>query len=53
MVCTPVTGAYGYTMASNYNMVTRPAVVFVEDGTATLMTRRETYDDLFAREVGF
>ncbi len=53
VVCTPVTGAYGYTMASNYNMVARPAVVFVEDGTATLMTRRETYDDLFAREVGF
>lgn len=51
VLCTPVTGAYGYTMASNYNMVGRPAIVFVEDGVATLKTRRETFDDLFAREV--
>lgn len=50
-VCTPVTGAYGYTMASNYNMVPRPAVVFVEDGRSRLVTRRETLDDLFVRDV--
>lgn len=51
IVCTPVTGAYGYSMASNYNLVTRPAIVFVSDGRARLVTRRETLDDLFAREV--
>jgi len=42
----PVTGAYGYSMASNYNKVMRPAVVFVSDGTSRLVVRRETYDDL-------
>lgn len=51
LVCVPATGAYGVSMASNYNGVTRPAVVFVDDGTARLVTRRETYDDLFARDV--
>jgi diaminopimelate decarboxylase len=42
----PVTGAYGYSMASNYNKVMRPAVVFVSEGTSRLVVRRETYDDL-------
>ena len=42
----PVTGAYGYSMASNYNKVMRPAVVFVADGASRLVVRRETYDDL-------
>ena len=42
----PVTGAYGYSMASNYNKVMRPAVVFVSEGEARLVVRRETYDDL-------
>ena len=42
----PVTGAYGYSMASNYNKVPRPAVVFVRDGTARLVVRRETPEDL-------
>ena len=42
----PVTGAYGNAMASNYNKVTRPAVVFVRDGAARLVVRRETDDDL-------
>ena len=42
----PVTGAYGYSMASNYNKVMRPAVVFVSDGESRLVVRRETYDDL-------
>ena len=42
----PVTGAYGYSMASNYNKVMRPAVVFVADGESRLVVRRETYDDL-------
>lgn len=51
VLCTPVTGAYGYTMASNYNKVTRPAVVFVRDGEARLVVRRETYDDLVRCDV--
>lgn len=42
----PVTGAYGYSMASNYNKVMRPAVVFVSKGESRLVVRRETYDDL-------
>ena len=41
-----VTGAYGYAMASNYNKVPRPAVVFVSDGTARVAVRRETFEDL-------
>ena len=43
---TPVTGAYCHSMASNYNKVTRPAVVFVRDGAARLVVRRETEADL-------
>jgi len=46
VLATPVTGAYGYSMASNYNKVPRPAVVFVSGGEARLVVRRETYDDL-------
>ncbi len=46
VVATPVTGAYGITMASNYNKVTRPAVVFVRSGAARLVVRRETDADL-------
>jgi len=47
----PVTGAYGYSMASNYNKVPRPAVVFVRNGTARLVSRRETFDDLVRLDV--
>jgi diaminopimelate decarboxylase len=46
VLCTPVTGAYGHSMASNYNKVPRPAVVFVADGEARTVVRRETLDDL-------
>ncbi len=46
VLATPVTGAYGYSMASNYNKVARPAVVFVADGEARVVVRRETNDDL-------
>ena len=46
ILCTPVTGAYGHSMGSNYNKVPRPAVVFVKDGNAKVVVRRETYDDL-------
>ena len=50
VLATPVTGAYGYSMASNYNLVPRPAVVFVRDGDARVVVRRETFDDLVARD---
>ena len=46
VLATPVTGAYGQSLASNYNKVTRPAVVFVRDGSARLVVRRETDSDL-------
>lgn len=46
LLATPVTGAYGRSMASNYNMLTRPPVVFVNDGTARAVVRRETMEDL-------
>ena len=46
VLATPVTGAYGYSMASNYNKVPRPAVVFVADGEARVVVRRETTEDL-------
>ncbi len=52
LLAMPVTGAYGYSMASNYNKVTRPAVVFVADGDARLVVRRESLDDLLAHDVG-
>ena len=51
VLCTPVTGAYGHSMASNYNKVPRPAVVFVGDGEARVVVRRETLDDLIVRDV--
>jgi len=46
LLATPCTGAYGASMASNYNKVPRPAVVFVRDGEAREVVRRETLDDL-------
>jgi diaminopimelate decarboxylase len=46
VLATPVTGAYGYSMASNYNKVPRPAVVFVADGRARVVVRRESLADL-------
>ena len=52
VLATPVTGAYGHSMGSNYNKVTRPAVVFVKDGDARLVVRRETFDDLLSADVG-
>ncbi|HMJ75789.1 MAG TPA: diaminopimelate decarboxylase [Iamia sp.] len=52
LLATPVTGAYGHSMGSNYNKVLRPAVVFVADGEARLVVRRETPDDLLATDVG-
>lgn len=52
LIATPVTGAYGRSMGSNYNLLARPAVVFVADGEARLVIRRETEADLLATDVG-
>lgn len=48
LVVMPATGAYAYTMSNNYNGALKPAIVFVRDGEARLVTRRETYEDLLA-----
>jgi diaminopimelate decarboxylase len=52
VLCTPVTGAYGYSMGSGYQRVQRPAVLFVRDGEARVVVRRETLDDLLRLDVG-
>ncbi len=52
IIGTPVTGAYGHSMGSNYNKVLRPPVVFCRDGDARLVVRRETYGDLLASDLG-
>ncbi|GFN30586.1 diaminopimelate decarboxylase [Paenibacillus xylaniclasticus] len=45
------TGAYNYAMASNYNRIRRPAVVFVKDGEASLAVKRESLEDIVANDV--
>ena len=47
----PATGAYGHAMVSQYNGALRPPVVFVKDGDARLVVRRDTYEDLLARDL--
>lgn len=47
----PATGAYGHSMANNYNAVPRPPVIFCKDGDARVVVRRETYEDLGSRDV--
>lgn len=47
------TGAYNYSMASNYNMLPKPAVVFVANSNAKLMVKRQTYEELLQNEVFF
>jgi diaminopimelate decarboxylase len=51
VIVTPATGAYGFAMASNYNGVPRPPVVFCKDGDARIVVRRESFEDLTARDV--
>jgi diaminopimelate decarboxylase len=51
VVVVPVTGAYGYAMANNYNGVPRAPVIFASGGEARLVVRRETLEDLHARDV--
>ena len=52
LVATPVTGAYGYSMGAPYNRIGRPAVIFVADGEARLVIRRETIDDMLLLDIG-
>ena len=52
LLAMPVTGAYGHSMGSNYNKITRPPIVFVADGDARLVVRRETYADLLRTDLG-
>ncbi|MCM3738816.1 diaminopimelate decarboxylase [Oceanobacillus luteolus] len=47
------TGAYGYAMASNYNRLAKPAVVFVEDGTDKLVVKRETAEDIIKNDLSY
>ncbi len=51
VLATPVTGAYGFSMSSNYNRVLRPPVVFVREGRYRVVVRRETVADLLACEA--
>jgi diaminopimelate decarboxylase len=51
LIVVPVTGAYGHAMANNYNAVPRPPVIFCKDGEARVVVRRETLDDLHARDL--
>ncbi|HEX2358853.1 MAG TPA: diaminopimelate decarboxylase [Solirubrobacterales bacterium] len=50
VLVTPATGAYGHAMASNYNGVPRPPIVFCRGGEARVVVRRESWDDLLARD---
>lgn len=51
ILATFCTGAYGYSMASNYNRVGRPAVVFVENGNHQLAVKRESYEDMAQLDI--
>ena len=46
-----VTGAYNYSMASNYNRLPRPPIIMVKDGTARVAVKRETYEDLVKNDI--
>ena len=52
LLAVAATGAYGRSMASNYNLLTRPPVVAVRDGASRVLVRRETVDDLLALDLG-
>ena len=53
LLAVPVTGAYCYSLSSNYNMLTRPPVVAVRAGEARVVLRGETESDLFARDLRY
>ncbi len=51
LIVVPATGAYGFAMGNNYNGVTRPPVIFCSEGDARMVVRRESFEDLTARDV--
>jgi diaminopimelate decarboxylase len=51
ILAVPAAGAYAPSMASNYNLVPRPAIVMVKDGQARIIRRRETYEDLMRNDL--
>lgn len=51
ILAVPSTGAYGYSMSNNYNRIARPAVVFVKDGEADLIVKRESYADVISHDL--
>lgn len=53
LVCTPVTGAYGYSMASNYNRMPRPAVLYIEGGEVRVGLKRESFDAMRSMDLFF
>jgi diaminopimelate decarboxylase len=52
IIAIQTTGAYHYTMSSNYNRLTKPAVIFVNNGKSRVVVKRETYQDLIRNDVG-
>jgi diaminopimelate decarboxylase len=52
VLAVPMAGAYCLALASNYNLALRPAVLLLQEGRACLVQRRETYQDLLARDIG-
>ncbi|MDQ1114098.1 hypothetical protein QE406_000107 [Microbacterium testaceum] len=52
LLAVPATGAYCFSLASNYNYTPRPPVVAVRDGQARVIVRGETIDDLLSRDAG-
>ena len=46
-----VTGAYNYSMASNYNRIPRPPVILVKDGKARVAVKRESFEDLVRNDI--
>lgn len=52
LVAIPAAGAYCLPMSSNYNLALRPAVAMISGGSARVVQRRETYDDILSREIG-
>ena len=51
IICVYNTGAYNYSMASNYNRVPRPEVLMVKDGNVRTVIKRETYEDIVSRDI--
>ena len=51
ILCVMSTGAYNFSMSSNYNRICRPAMVFVKDGEDKLAVKRETYEDLIKNDL--